>query len=52
MCEVFLLPITALDTARRKASGPPGPAVLQLSTCGVKAVDGSGIATCGGGVVA
>lgn len=36
---MLLLPITALSTAGRKAAGPPGPAVLQLSTCGVGTTD-------------
>lgn len=33
---MFLLPITALSTARGKAGGPPGPTTLERSTCGVK----------------
>lgn len=37
---MFLLPITALSMARGKAGGPLGPAMLVLSTCGVKTRDG------------
>ncbi len=37
---MFLLPITALSMARGKAGGPPGPEMLELSTCGVKTTDG------------
>lgn len=37
---MFLLPITALSMARGKAGGPPGSAMLGLSTCGVKTTDG------------
>lgn len=37
---MFLLPITALSMARGKAGGPPGPAMLKLSTCSVKTMAG------------
>lgn len=37
---MFLLPITVLSMARGKAGSPPGLAMLELSTCGVKTADG------------
>lgn len=47
---MFLLPITALNVPRGKSGGPPGPAVPQLSTCGVRLGLGVrlGVAACGG----
>jgi len=36
---VFLLLITTLSMVRGEASGPSGPATLELSTCGVKNMD-------------